>query len=781
MRALLAWSGLSYRELHRRVVRSRRGRGTAELPSYDTVYRCLRPGRSRLDVELVVDIARELRPGADTAHQWRRAHQVVTGLASEASVVDVWAGLPDDRRFTGRSAVVAAMLAELAGPGPKVIAVDGMPGVGKTTLAARVALLAGYAEPFTADLRGFDPDRPPADPAAVLDGLLHRLAPAGSRVPHTIEDKTGRLRDLTARRPVLLLLDNAASPEQVRPLLPMADGTVVLVTSRQRLDLPGMAITLDVLDAEESIELLHRSTSQSTSPSTGTAAPELAQLADLAGHLPLALAMIAGRIRDHPDWALADHVERLRERRRLLRLDGGIELVLRTAYERLAPPHRAMLRRLSLPRGLDFDEYAGAALAGCDPATARALMGDLHRTNLLQQRQPGRYRLHDILRVFAGARTIDEDSARERRAALTRLHDLLLAAAAQAMDVIAPHERDQRPRIRPVGELPAMADAEAATGWLDAERANLVAAAIASPRPRFAPLLSQTIARYLALNAHEHDAETLHLAAARVAEGTELGRVLLSLGAVYWRRGHYEPASERFRQALARSDEPAVQCRAYMNLSLVQSALGQYAAALREQHLALRASQLAADRTIEARILNNLGFLASRLDRPGEALSYFGQAVELARLVGDHSLTGQATGNAGYIHYQQGNYEQALAHTRVHLDCALESGHRGAEGDARSQLGLIHAALGDRAAAITEHTAALRLFTDIGWQQKQAEALNDFGITLARLGDHAAALDRHRAALAIADELGVSHERSRAEAGIAAAGRAGTPAPATSG
>jgi tetratricopeptide (TPR) repeat protein len=768
LRALHAWSGLSYRELHRRVVRSRRHRGATDLPSYDTVYRCLQPGRSRLDVELVVDIACELLAGAVTADGWRRTHQVVTGLASEASVVDVRAGLPaDEPRFVGRSALVLAMLAELASPGPAVIAINGMPGVGKSTLATRIAHLAGRPAEFTVDLRGFDANRPPADPAAVLDGLLRRLGPAGSRVPPTVDGKLRRFRELAGRRPFLLLLDNAATAEQVRPLLPMADGTAVLVTSRPRLELPGLVITLEVFAAAESVELLRRS-AEDAGPELAALA-DLDALADLAGHLPLALTLVAGRIRDHPDWTLADHLDRLRESRRPLRLDGGIELVLRTAYERLAEPHRAMLRLLSLPRGPDFDAHAAAALAGCDLPTARALTGDLHRANLLQQRELGRYRLHDILRVFAAGRALDEDSGRDRRAAIARLHAYLLAAAACAMDLVAPHDRDQRPRIRPAGGLPDLADADAATGWLDAERANLVAAALASPRPRFAPLLSQTIARYLALHAHEHDAQTLHLAAVRHAEGAERSRVLLSLGAAFWRIGRYEEAVERYHEALSTGNDPAISCRAYMNLSLVHSALGQDAEALREQHVAHRASQLAGERTIEARILNNLGYLTVGRNRYDEALDYFTRAAELARSVGDEALVGQATGNAGFVLYRMGRYEQALAHTRSHLDRARRSGYRGAEGDARNQLGLIHAALGDFRTAIAEHTTALRLVTDVGWPQKRAEVLNDLGTTLASHGDHAAALDRHRAALAIADDLNATHQRSRAEAGITAA------------
>jgi len=180
LRALRAWSGMSYRALHRAVVRSRRDRRIAELPAFDTVHRCLQPGRTRVDVELVVDVAASLLGDRESAAIWRQACQVVARTVSEASLVTVSEVPPDQTGFTGRQAELAILLEAASRPGGAVIAITGMGGVGKTRLAVHAAhRLAAAGRSFdiglSVDLRGYDTERPPADPAAVLDGFLRRL------------------------------------------------------------------------------------------------------------------------------------------------------------------------------------------------------------------------------------------------------------------------------------------------------------------------------------------------------------------------------------------------------------------------------------------------------------------------------------------------------------------------------------------------------------------------------------------------------------------------------
>jgi hypothetical protein len=371
LRALQVWSGLSYREVHRRVLRSRQERGIAELPAFNTTYRCLSPGRTRLDVELVVDIARAVLGSESRAAEWRQAHQVVSGLAAAASVVHVGDRVESEAaEFIGRSSVGAEALAALETH--RVVVIDGMAGVGKTSLAGWVASRVPDVElQFSVNLRGYDPARPPAEPAAVLDGFLRRLGVAGSKI-HGLDlaARSALFDELVAGRRALVLLDNAATDDQVQPLI--ADGALTLVTSRRRLTGPHR-INLEVFEASESAALIRRAAGAKVDDEPDAAA----RIAELVGHLPLALAVLAGRIKAQPEWTLADHLERLQEHSARLRLDDGVATSLSLSYQALKPPARRMLRLLALHPGRDFDPYAAAALAGLPVGQAREQLAQL--------------------------------------------------------------------------------------------------------------------------------------------------------------------------------------------------------------------------------------------------------------------------------------------------------------------------------------------------------------------------------------------------------------------
>src|SRR5262245_17615707 len=248
---LRVWSGLGYREVHRRVVALRRRRGAPEQLSFDTVYRCMRPGRSRLDVELVVDIAQALLGDQAAAVAWRMAYRVLSGQASAAGIVRVFPALPDDLpEFTGRRAELRRLVDGLTPQGlvagPAVSVIEGMAGVGKTTLAVHAGhemLRCGLGTDvqLSVNLRGYDADQPPADPAAVLEGFLRVLGVPGDQIYHLdLAGRAARYRRLLAGRRALIVLDNAATAEQVVPLLPQTAGCLAMITSRNALaDLPG--------------------------------------------------------------------------------------------------------------------------------------------------------------------------------------------------------------------------------------------------------------------------------------------------------------------------------------------------------------------------------------------------------------------------------------------------------------------------------------------------------------------------------------------------------------
>ena len=219
LRLLRAWAGVSYRELHRRVLRLRRERGVPELPVYNTIYRCLQPGRARIDPDLVADIVWVLLNDETAVAAWRQACAVIAGEYDAASIVTVTTELPPaPRGFTGRRAPLRRLLrcAEALAPDrPTVCAVIGMPGAGKTTLVVHALhrLWAYAPEPTTllyVDLRGSQPERQPAEPAAVLDGMLRALGATGRELlPLDLPARRATLDRLVAQRRIVIVLDDA--------------------------------------------------------------------------------------------------------------------------------------------------------------------------------------------------------------------------------------------------------------------------------------------------------------------------------------------------------------------------------------------------------------------------------------------------------------------------------------------------------------------------------------------------------------------------------------------
>jgi tetratricopeptide (TPR) repeat protein len=777
LRLLQAWAGLSYRAIHREVVRDRAARGVPERPVLSTVFRCLQAGRPRLDVELVVDVARALLGDGARAEEWRQACHVVLGRAAGASMVVVDDALPEDLpSFTGRHAELRAIMA-LAETGV-VAAIAGMPGIGKTRLAVHAghALLrrGRYTDlQLAVDLRGYDPDRPPADPAAVLGEFLRRLGLPGDQIQHLdLAGRAARYRALLAGRRALILLDNAATADQVRPLLPEVPGCLALVTSRRSLpDLPHLA--LEVFSPAEAVDLLrHAAGPDRVAADPGTTAAIAAAL----GHLPLALALVAARIRASPDWTLTDHLDRLRAGRDTLRLEDGVDLAVGTSYRDLPAELRRLLRLLALHPGHHLDAHAAAALAGTDLDAARAHLDHLAASHLLQRGTADRYRFHDLIRVYATGRAQDEDPVRAQRAALTRLFDHYARAAALAMDTYAPHEADRRPRIPDPGSpVPELGEVESATGWLERERPNLIAVAVHAARhgwPAHAGDLSGILGRFLHVAGHYRDGEILHTEALRVADRAGRCRELGNLGTVYWRLGEYERAVEHYRQSLAVAREigdPHGERRALGNLGNVYRRLGRYAEAQEHHERSLAIARRVGSRGGEGIQLVNLGSMNVRLGRCEEALGHFRLAASIAQQIGDHEGECIATCCIADVHLRLGRYDEAADHYRRGLRSARQIGDRGWEARALDALGAIHRCLGRYPAAVEHHERALAIAQETAERSMECDILNSIGETLHRSGASAEAAEYHRQALEIADALGEPDERARSHDRLAVA------------
>jgi NB-ARC domain-containing protein len=406
----------------------------------------------------------------------------------------------------------------------------------------------------------------------------------GQQIPHDLPARAAAYRGQLAGTHTLVILDDAADANQVRPLLPETPGCPVLVTSRRSLtDLHHAThVAVDVFTPGEALELLARATADVP---VGRDRAALARIARRCGYLPLALGLVAGHIRDTPGWSLTDHADRLDERHDDRRLDTGVQRALNLSYRHLPTGPRRLLRRIALHPGPDLDAYAAAALAGDDLSSTEANLRHLGRDHLLQQANPGRYTLHDLVRAYATDRGGDEDPPPDRRTALTRLFDYYLATTAAAMNTLYPAEAHRRPGMpQPANAAPILTDPDIARAWLDTERPTLVALTAQTPTTGWTARitrLSSTLFRYLD-GGHSADALTVHGHALRAA-----------------------------RQA----GDPAAQADALTNLGIAHGQRGDGMLAVRQLRQALRLFRAAGDLAGQARSLDNLGTVEERQSR----------------------------------------------------------------------------------------------------------------------------------------------------------------------
>ncbi|WP_433200358.1 hypothetical protein ACQP00_28630 [Dactylosporangium sp. CS-047395] len=396
LRGLKVWAGdPSFETITRRINQRWRaaGRRADELARRSTVVDCFKPGRRRINADLMVAVVQALHDYPEYLARWREAlrdGRVGTETAAQVRVAD---RLPADlATFVGRT----AELARIDGP---VTVLTGMPGAGKTALAVRAAHREAAAGRFDAtayaDLRGFHPDPalPAAQPGQVLDALL-RLA------------ITGR---------ALLVLDNAASAEQVRPLLDAFPGARTIITSSRRLGGPAVEVgPLEAADGERFLRARVPGVPVGPDPSA------YRRVAHHCGGLPLALDRAAGDIAARPGWTVTDHADRLDEGRGRLDLDEGLESVFLQSYRKLPPRAQLLLRRLALHPGPDLGAGDAAALLGAGAEAHLACLADEH---LIQCRPGGRFALHVLVATYAARRSHDEDRPADRVQAMARLNN----------------------------------------------------------------------------------------------------------------------------------------------------------------------------------------------------------------------------------------------------------------------------------------------------------------------------------------------------------------------
>ncbi|MET7458152.1 tetratricopeptide repeat protein [Streptomyces sp. NPDC005574] len=758
------------------------------------------PGRElqAVNEELLGDSARARQPGAGHAPAPEGAPVTSAGRGGVGvSGAPAPAQLPMDvRPFTGRSEQLAELTRHLAaGEGGDrsaaviVSAVSGTAGVGKTALAVHWAHRVRDAFPdgqLYVDLRGYDPEEP-VSAAQALAGFLTALGTPGQDIPLRLDDRAARYRTAVDGRRLLVVLDNAASAAQVRPLLPGSPTCKVLITSRETLtslvSVHGAhRIVLDVLSPGDALGLLHTL----IGPRVEAERTAAAVLAEQCGRLPLALRVAAELVQSRPAEPLTGLVSELRDhRRRLDLLDSGdgdpraaVRAVFSWSYERLPELPARMFRLLGLHPGPEVDTHSAAAMAGTSADGARRALDVLARAHLLHRTGPGRHAMHDLLRAYAAELADRHDPAQDRESALARLLDHCLAASAAAMDVLYPAERHLRPAVDlPLAGLPPLRTAEECRAWLRAAQPTLVALCSRTEEPgpsRHTVRLATTLQRHYERSGHYADALTVHTHALRAARSTGDARgeadVLACLGAVHRRLGDYDSAHRRHEEALVlcrRIGHRTGEARHLTNVGVLHELRGHYREAAEHHERAVELFRAEGDAHGEADVLNNLGIVHELLQDYQASIERYRRAQVLYRRTGHAFGEASVLGNLGIVVARLGDHTAAAGHFERALALFRRLGHTGGEGHALTNLGDALCGLGRYDEAAEHQRQALDLFRRTGERYGEAGALNGLGEALHGAGRQAEALDAHAAALSAAREIAEQEEQARAHIGTA--------------
>lgn len=708
----------------------------------------------------------------------------------------------DAHGFTGRIdelEVLDALLVQArAEPHALVIsAVSGTAGVGKTALAVHWAHRVAHRFPdgqLFLDLCGHGPEGPLTAEEA-LELLLLGLGVQQQELPASTDQRIARYKSLVSARRLLVVLDNASSAEQVRPLLPGSATSVVVVTSRNSL--AGLVVRdgarrmeLDLLPVADAVALL-RSLIDERVESEPQAALDIVERC---ARLPLALRIAAELAATRPDESLRALATELGdEHRRLDVLDAAgddrtaVRAVFSWSYQRL-PEHAARtFRLLGLQPLRDWDAAAVAALTGVGADSAQQVLDQLARAHLVARTRRLRYGMHDLLRAYAASLALREDGAVDRRLALTRLFDSYVTRAVASVDALFPQDEPHH-ADGPAGHVDAH-DRASAKAWLDGERLNLARIVADSARRQWSGYviaLSQALWRYLFAGAHHAEAAQVHeaalQAARRTADSAAEGDALRHLASVDLRLGRYDQALERTAQALVvhrQSGDRRAEGSALNRLGVIHDRMGRYDQALVHYRQAHAIAVETHHGVAEASTLNNLAVVGERLGRYMEALGQLHDVLTLRRRLDDRVGEGLTLGNLGLVQHALGRYDQAEASYEQALAIARETGERHDEAVALNGLGLLAHDRGRYDEAQRLHERALAIAREHRNRPVEASALSGLAQAVLAAGDVQRSLSVYEGAAVLARELGERHEEARAEEGIARVLRAaGRPASA---
>lgn len=707
--------------------------------------------RDRLRDELGVEPDRELR---DAQLRVLRQRVVPGRLRTQPAAPQLLSfTLPrpiDD--FTGRTDEVAWLTdgAQLTNQAPAVQAIDGMAGVGKTTLAIHLAhrLTSRYPDAqLFVDLHGTQSPMPPLE---ALRRLLSALGIDGVQSAHDLPSCVDLWRRWTVGHRALVVLDDAESAEQVRPLLP-AGGCYTIVTSRTRLTSleASRQLSLDVLPLDEAYDLVGRILGERRSVGHRDSVEEVVRLC---GYLPLAVRIAASRLRDRPAWSASHLAARLRDEGsglgELRAGDRSVEAAFGLSYRQLSDAQQRLFRLLGVFPGTDIDAYAAAALAGWSPVAAEEVLEQLVDVHLLEQPRQGRYRFHALIRRHARRTAVIADPDDVRSAAQRRAVDFYLRAADLAATLVDPgRRRFGCDDISDLAELPVMLDAANATTWLEAERANLTAAiGLAADQGWHAAAwrLAQCLWRHFLTRGHLLDWLETHEKALVSAQALDdplaEAETLKNLGVAYLRLGRFTEGMAVHERALAMDKESrdiVGEAKTHNNLGFLHFGAHSYAKALGHHRRSARLYRAVHDPSGEGRALVGLGNAFHGSGRYVDALEQFRAATALTQAAADGWGETLAYVGTGFTLLRTGQPAEARHHLRGAHDLARAREDRGGEALALVGLGLAELQTGHEEEAWRTLQAGLSLADEAGevWGAEMARSAMDT-ITAPKPADH---------------------------------------------
>ncbi|KAB8196488.1 tetratricopeptide repeat protein [Nonomuraea phyllanthi] len=677
--------------------------------------------------------------------------------------------------FTGRQEIATRLRTLLAGEsspeGVPLVAISGIGGVGKTALAVHAAHLAGDLYPdgqLYTDLRGHADE--PTAPESALGGFLRALGIPPDVIPDGLQERSALYRSILAERRILVLLDNARNAEQVTSLLPGSPGCAAIVTSRGKLaDLPSARLVdLDVMEPDEALSLFSAvAGAERVSAEHGAAMDVVAAC----GFLPLAVRIVASRLAARPSWTVASLVPRLAdEQRRLDELrvgDLAVEATFALGYGQVGPSPARAFRLLSLPNGPDISTGAAAAVLSVSEIEAESVLESLVDASLLEAPAPGRYRFHDLLRLFARRELDKTERPQARTLALRRLLGFYLASAQSAHRLA--YEGSMIPdNLVAIGGGRSFATAEEAVAWLISEGDSLFAAinqaaALARTADQLLPAADLLLAMEPLLESGTHTREFGQATRAVLAAARSLGdaaselRVRYVLGRVLFAGNRLREAEEHFRavhELSADRGEKIVTGEVLNALAVVVGRQRRHTEALELFDRAMRFYRENGVPAGEALVLSYSAREHLGLSRPEDAIAAAERGLAIFTEIGSGAGTARARYHLGIVLSRVGRLTEAVHHHAECLAFFRAGKQRVWEQRVCSRLAETFIAAERYPDAVRHAEQALVVSREIGHPYGQALSLTVLGKALRGLGDARRSLDCLRQAFDIFSRLG---------------------------